>query len=56
MARITGFALFRKMIGRRRASQPDTAISVDIYDGDTLLATIKGDAFRKDLIDRGNGG
>jgi hypothetical protein len=38
------------------ATQPDTAISVDIYDGDNLLATVKADVFRKDLIKKGNGG
>src|SRR5262245_25336307 len=37
--------------------RPDTPIEVDIYDGDTLLATVTADSFRQDLLDGriGNG-
>jgi hypothetical protein len=38
------------------ATQPAAAISIDIYDGDNLLATVKADVFRKDLKKKGNGG
>jgi hypothetical protein len=36
-------------------SQPDTPISVDIYDGDNLLATVPADALREDLRSAGYG-
>jgi hypothetical protein len=36
-------------------SQPDTPIQVDIYDGDTLLATVLADRFRADLKKAGMG-
>jgi hypothetical protein len=37
--------------------KPDTAVKVDIYDGDTKLATVTADQFRQDLADAkiGNG-
>ena len=37
--------------------KPDESISVDIYDGTTLLATIPADRFRQGLLDKkkGNG-
>ncbi len=38
-------------------AQPDTPLNVDIYDGNTLLATVTADKLRKDLVDsrKGNG-
>jgi hypothetical protein len=38
-------------------AQPDQPIQVDVYDGETLLATISADQFRQDLLDKkfGNG-
>lgn len=36
-------------------NQPETPINVDIYDGDTLLATVKADLFRQDLLSAGIG-
>jgi hypothetical protein len=38
-------------------TQPDQPIQVEVYDGDTLLATIPADQFRQDLSDKkfGNG-
>ncbi|HMF19110.1 MAG TPA: hypothetical protein VKE98_18010 [Gemmataceae bacterium] len=38
------------------ANQPDSPISVDIYDGDKLLATVKADVFRQDLKAKGKPG
>jgi hypothetical protein len=35
--------------------QPNTPIQIDIYDGDTLLATVPADGFRQDLLDAGMG-
>jgi hypothetical protein len=37
--------------------RPNTAINVEIYDGDTLIATVTASLFRKDLLDarKGNG-
>ncbi len=35
--------------------QPDSPLKVEIYDGETLLATVKADAFRKDLKENGIG-
>src|SRR5262245_45938230 len=32
------------------AAQPDSVISIDIYDGDTKIATVKADLFREDLL------
>src|SRR5450759_2990849 len=37
------------------ASQPTTPISVDIYDGSTLIATALAGNFRQDLLDAGIG-
>ncbi|HJQ27421.1 MAG TPA: hypothetical protein VKA60_26285 [Blastocatellia bacterium] len=37
------------------ANQPNTPISVDIYDGATKIATIPADQFRQDLLDAGKG-
>lgn len=37
------------------SSQPNHPISVDIYDGDTLLATVKANLFRPDLAAAGKG-
>jgi hypothetical protein len=37
------------------SSQPDNPVSVDIYDGVTLLATVKANVFRQDLIAAGKG-
>jgi hypothetical protein len=37
------------------ANQPNTAISVDIYDGGTIIATIVANQFRQDLLDAGKG-
>jgi hypothetical protein len=36
----------------RLKEQPDTPVYVEIYDGDTLLATIPADQFRPDLFER----
>jgi hypothetical protein len=38
-------------------NQPDSAVKVNIYDGDTLLATVTADQFRPDLAEakKGNG-
>jgi asparagine synthase (glutamine-hydrolysing) len=36
-------------------NRPDTPIYVDIYDGSTLLATLKADEFRQDLVYAGKG-
>ncbi len=35
--------------------QPDSPVNVDIYDGDTLLATVKADRLRQDLLNAGVG-
>jgi hypothetical protein len=35
--------------------QPNTAIDVNIYDGETLLATLPADGFRQELLDQGMG-
>ncbi|HXG91574.1 MAG TPA: hypothetical protein VNN73_04300 [Blastocatellia bacterium] len=37
------------------ANQPNTPISVDIYDGSMLIATVLADQFRQDLLDAGKG-
>ncbi|MCE9556158.1 MAG: hypothetical protein K8T91_22645, partial [Planctomycetes bacterium] len=37
------------------ASQPTTPISVDIYSGNTLIATVAASAFRQDLQNAGIG-
>jgi hypothetical protein len=37
------------------ANQPNTPISVDIYDGGTLIATILANEFRQDLVNAGKG-
>ena len=39
------------------AQRPNEPIKVDIYDGNTLLATVTADSFRQDLLDarKGNG-
>jgi hypothetical protein len=39
------------------ASQPDAALTIDLYDGDRLLATTSAEVFRQDLLDarKGNG-
>jgi hypothetical protein len=36
----------------RLKEQPDTPVDVEIYDGDTLLATIPADQFRQDCFER----
>jgi peptidoglycan/xylan/chitin deacetylase (PgdA/CDA1 family) len=36
-------------------NRPDTPIHVDIYDGSTLLATVKAGEFRRDLFEAGKG-
>jgi phospholipid N-methyltransferase len=36
-------------------NKPDTPIYVDIYDGSTLLATLRADEFRQDLVEAGKG-
>ena len=36
-------------------NRPDAPVSVDIYDGNTLLTTVTADQFRKDLVDAGIG-
>ena len=35
--------------------KPTSPVTVDIYDGDTLLASVPARDFRKDLLDRGRG-
>jgi hypothetical protein len=35
--------------------QPNSSIQVDIYDGNTLLATVAADQFRQDLLEAGKG-
>jgi hypothetical protein len=35
--------------------RPNRPVRVDIYDGDTLLATVPADEFRQDLLDLGMG-
>ena len=37
------------------STRPDTPIDVDIYDGDTLLATVAADQFHQSLLDAGKG-
>jgi hypothetical protein len=37
------------------ANRPNTPISVDIYNGGTLIATVLADQFRQDLFDAGKG-
>src|SRR5215471_5362452 len=37
------------------ANQPNTAINVDIYDGNTLIATTAANLFRQDLLNAGIG-
>ncbi|HEX7313413.1 MAG TPA: kelch repeat-containing protein, partial [Pyrinomonadaceae bacterium] len=37
------------------SKQPDGAVSVDIYDGATLLATVAANHYRQDLAGKGNG-
>jgi RHS repeat-associated protein len=37
------------------ANQPNTPISVDIYDGNTLIETVAANQFRQDLVDAGIG-
>jgi hypothetical protein len=37
------------------ASQPDAALTIDLYDGDRLLASTVADRFRQDLLDAGKG-
>ncbi len=37
------------------ANQPNAAISVDIYDGGTLVATVPAGTFRQDLLNAGKG-
>jgi hypothetical protein len=39
----------------RDRDQPKTAVEVNIYDGETLLATLPADGFRQDLLDLGMG-
>ena len=36
-------------------NRPNEAVKVDIYDGDTLLATLTADALRDDLLKNGKG-
>jgi len=38
-------------------SQPESPLTIDLYDGDRLLATTSADVFRQDLLDarKGNG-
>jgi hypothetical protein len=36
-------------------NRPDAVITVDIFDGDALLATVAADVFREDLLDAGKG-
>jgi hypothetical protein len=36
-------------------NQPEGFVSVDIYDGDTLLASVPANQFRQDLLDAGEG-
>jgi hypothetical protein len=36
-------------------NNPDTALSIEIYDGSTLLATVKANELREDLIKAGKG-
>jgi SAM-dependent methyltransferase len=36
-------------------ARPDTPISVDIFDGKTLLGTVHADRFRQELLDEGRG-
>jgi hypothetical protein len=36
-------------------NQPNTAISVDVYDGTTLIATVAANQFRQDLLNAGIG-
>jgi hypothetical protein len=36
-------------------NRPNDPVEVDVYDGDTLLATMIADQFRKDLLDAGIG-
>jgi hypothetical protein len=37
------------------ANQPNTAINVDIYDGNTLILTVAANQFRQDLLNAGLG-
>ena len=37
------------------SDQPNTPINVDIYDGNTLLATVAANLFRQDLLNAGKG-
>jgi hypothetical protein len=39
----------------RDRNQPNSAVQVNIYDGETLLATLPADGFRQDLLDQGMG-
>jgi hypothetical protein len=39
----------------RDKDRPDTAVKVNIYDGETLLATLPADGFRQELLDQGMG-
>lgn len=39
----------------RNLKQPDTPVKVDLYDGDTLLATVAADQSRADLAAAGKG-
>src|SRR5262249_17932046 len=39
----------------RDIDQPNGAVDVNIYDGETLLATLPADDFRQDLLDQGMG-
>src|SRR5262249_7589611 len=36
-------------------SRPDVQLSVDIWDGERLLGTVRADRFRQDLLDAGKG-
>jgi hypothetical protein len=39
----------------RDRDQPNSAVEVNIYDGETLLATLQADGFRQELLDQGIG-
>jgi hypothetical protein len=37
------------------SARPNAAVSVDIFDGDDLLATVRADLYRQDLVNAGKG-
>jgi hypothetical protein len=37
------------------ANHPNTSINVDVYDGNTLIATVAANQFRQDLLNAGIG-